>query len=663
MKLNLVLTRDKSDTLLLLTAALLVLAPHALHLPLWISALCLATLCWRCVITLRGLRMPPLPYLLPLVMAAMAGIFSNFHSLLGREPGVAMLVLLLAFKTLEMHARRDLFVVIFLSFFLVLTNFFYSQTMATAAMMAISIVALLTAQLTFQYTGVVPPLARRLRLAGGMFALAVPLSLVLFIVFPRVQGPIWGMPADASGARSGLSDHMAPGTVASIAQSDEAAFRVRFDGPVPPQAELYWRAIVLSEFDGLNWSRLTRQQRRGMDRPKLAVAGTELRYQITQEPTNSRWLFALDVPRSAPDLEGNPVRIGPELELLATYAISQRVRYQLASHPRYRLDEQLDDGALRRYLQLPGGFNPRTRALGASLHGNPGERVAAALALFNRSFSYTLDPPLLGTDTMDDFLFNTRAGFCEHFAGAFVVLMRAAGVPARVVTGYQGGEFNPVDGYLLVRQADAHAWAEVWIAGRGWVRIDPTAAVAPERVQRNLASAIVPTPPFGIAGLAPLINAGFTHSAWLAQLRFGLSALGNGWNQWVLNYTPERQRNTMATLSELLGHVRMAVAAAAIALLVLLAQTLRRRQRQDRIDALYFALCRQLARRGLQRSPDEGPTAYSLRLRAQALAQLGPQRMAAIALFLSLYSAYKYSAERAKPTLAATLQRLLAQSA
>ncbi|HZV64114.1 MAG TPA: DUF3488 domain-containing protein, partial [Telluria sp.] len=264
------LPRDKADTLLLMGAALLVLAPHAGHLPPWVSAVCGATLAWRALITLRGTRMPPSLLLLPVALAAMGGVFSTYHTLLGRDAGVAMLVLLVTFKMLEMHARRDLFVVIFLCFFLVLTNFFYSQSIGTALLMIASLVVLLTAQLSFQFTGAVPPLRRRLWLGARTFGLAAPLALLLFVVFPRIQGPLWGLPGDASAGRSGLSNSMAPGNISTLAQSDEVAFRVKFLDPAPPQRRLYWRGIVLGQFDGRTWTQV--RHPRGAPAPAVTFA-------------------------------------------------------------------------------------------------------------------------------------------------------------------------------------------------------------------------------------------------------------------------------------------------------------------------------------------------------------------------------------------------------
>ena len=659
-----VMSRDKADTLLLLGSTLLVLVPHSLHLPAWVSLLCLATLTWRAAITLGGQRMPSSKLVLPLAGAAMLGVLQTYHTILGKDPGVAMLVMLVAFKMLEMHARRDLFVVVFLCFFLALTNFFYSQSIGMGAMAALGVLALVTTQMTFQYAGRVPPLRRRLRVAATIVGVAAPLALFMFVMFPRVQGPLWGMPNDATSGRTGLSEDMTPGNFSSLAQSENIVFRAHFTDAVPEQSQLYWRAIVLGAFDGRTWTRtrVREQARMAPDSPAgLQARGRALRYDVTLEPLGKRWLYMLDMPRSTPDLGLNGARMTAEGELSSVEPVDQRLRYEAASYLHYTLQggAELPDAA--RWLQLPEERNPRTLAAGRELAAvvDPLARANAVLQRFRREpFVYTLEPPLLGADPVDQFLFDTRSGFCEHYSSAFVVLMRAAGVPARVVTGYQGGETNPVDGYMTVRQSDAHAWAEVWLGNRGWVRVDPTAAVAPERVRRSLASAIPPRPPFGIESLGGLIAFSNDRDGILAQLRYRMSAVNNGWNQWVLNYTPERQRGLVSTLTAGLLNWRSLAMLAALLLVLWGAQTLRVRRRNDPVDALYSALCKRLAQLGHARQSDEGPTAYAARL---ARANFEPARHIAIAKFLRCYSAYRYGPAAPAPDLLATMKSLLAQ--
>ena len=671
------LPRDKSDTLLLLASALLVLAPHTAHLPPWVSLLCGLTLLWRAAITLAGKRMPSSVLLLPLAGLAMAGVAYTYQTLLGRDAGVAMLVLLVAFKMLEMHARRDLFVVVFLCFFLVLTNFFYEQGIGTALLMALSVLALLTCQMSFQFSGAVPPLRQRFLMSARILGLAAPLAAALFFLFPRIDGPLWGVPGDATSARSGLSETMAPGTMANLARSSEPAFRVRFDGAPPPQEQLYWRGPVLADYDGRTWTRARGgashaagappHSQSPLQSPSLSVSGKPVGYELTLEPApnGSRWLFALEMPQALPELDGNLVQVSSAFELTAAFPIEARLRYRMQSFLHYRLQAPALPDDAGQWLQLPGNGNPRALVAGLALRAEPDprKRVVAVLNSFRREqYVYTLNPPLLGPDAVDGFLYGSRAGFCEHFAGSFVFLMRAAGVPARVVTGYQGGDLNPIDGYLTVRQSDAHAWAEVWLARRGWVRVDPTAAVAPERVRRGLDEALPPPPPFGLEGLGRLIRFDPDNHSWLAQMRYAAGALNNGWNQWVLNYSPQRQRDLAQSLQSSLLDWRLPVAVVVLASLLFLLRTLRQRREIDPVDALYSALCARLARMGLARSADESPSMYAARLGSAAAAgRLAPQAAAAAAEFLARYGAWRYAPRMASDRPAATLKRLLSQ--
>lgn len=665
------MSRDKADTLLLLGACMLILAPHAAHLPWWTTVTCSALLIWRGWITFRGNRMPPRWLLIPVAASAMAGVYATYHTFFGREAGVTMLVLLLAFKLLEMRARRDLFVVIFLSLFLMLTSFFYSQTIGAAIMAMAAVVLLLTAQLSFHYTGAAPPFTQRLALGAQIAGLAMPLMLVLFILFPRIEGPLWGLPGDAEGGKTGLSDSMAPGNISNLALSGDIAFRVRFIDPPPPRSKLYWRGPVLGNYDGRTWTPL--QPRTQAIQPIVVrPRGDPVRYQVTLEPNGQRWLFALGLPQAAPQLPGNPARIASDLQIRTRQPVNQRVRYDAASYIDFDLQPNASPDVLRSWLALPPGFNPNTLAFAARLHSqfsNDMEMVNAVLGFFHAGkFSYTLQPPLLGRHAVDDFLFSTRAGFCEHYASAFVVLMRALGIPARVVTGYQGGEINRVDGYMTIRQSDAHAWAEVWIKNRGWVQVDPTAAVAPDRVETNLSSVI---PPRLFGGLVTLDGGSNRLLSKIRGLRQNWDAVTNTWNQSVLNYTSAKQRNIMQSLGfdqagwRTLSAVMLALGAAVMALIAV--PLLRNRQKTDPADKMYQALCRQMATHGCARARHEGPRAFAARL-VSGNSPLAAGQKAAAARFLALYEAVRYGTPgtngangKLSPAATSQLKSLLAE--
>ncbi|MDO9218095.1 MAG: DUF3488 and transglutaminase-like domain-containing protein, partial [Lacisediminimonas sp.] len=453
-----------------------IMAPHGEHLPGWITQVAAGLLVWRCWITFLGERMPPRWLLLPVCLAVMLGVLLTYKTMLGRDTGVAMLVLLIAFKLLEMHAKRDAFVVVFLSFFLILMNFFYSQSVLTTVLMGVAVVLVLTVQISFQYAQHAPPLRKRLQLAGGIVGLSVPLMLVLFVLFPRFHGPFWGMPGQGDTGTSGLSNSMAPGNISRLALSSDVAFRVRFTDAVPPSARLYWRGPVLGHFDGRTWTALP-AGRLPATASGLRTAGTGTRYRVTLEPTGQQSLFMLEMPAAMPQISGQLVRLQPDMQLTTRSVINQRLRYDATSYLDFAYPGDETALSLRDWVQLPAGFNPQTHLLAAQMlrsSEDPEVLLKQVLAMFRQqNFRYTLAPPLLGQHTVDDFLFNTRAGFCEHYANAFVVLMRAMDIPARVVTGYQGGEMNQPGEYMTIRQSDAHAWAEVWLEGRGWVRIDP----------------------------------------------------------------------------------------------------------------------------------------------------------------------------------------------
>lgn len=664
------LPREKADIVLLLLAAAMVLAPHALHLPPWLSVAVAMPLLWRAAITVRGRRQPPLAVLAPLALLGIAAVYACYGSVLGRDAGVAMLALLLALKSLEMHGRRDVFVFVFLSFFLLLANFFHAQGILSAAWMLATVLVLLAALLSAQYGTVQPRLAQRLGLLGRLLALALPLSAVMFLAVPRIDGPLWGAASEGAPARTGLSDSMQPGAIASLALSSEAVFTARFSTPLPPQDQLYWRGVVLGDFDGSTWTRRGAKGRAPAsdNRIDIALEGQPSNYEVSLQASGQRRIFALDVPRSIERLPGNPYVVSSALEVLTVQPITSTVRYRVSSQPRYRLQAGLSFAQQRPWLALPAGSNPRSMAWARALRGHgaqalaPADAIAAVLEHFRRApFRYTLQPPLLGKHGVDDFLFGTQAGFCEHYAGSFVVLMRAMGIPARVVTGYQGGMRNGTDNSLSVRQSDAHAWSEVWLAGRGWVRVDPTGAVAPLRTQRNLEAALPPAPSPLTAWRALAGLDGGAHGA-VAAWRQQWQQAEHAWSNWVLDTTPQRRRAMLDGLRNLPA-TKLALACGVLALLSAMAGALvwwRQARHGDPLDALYAQFCRQQARRGYSRAPHEGPHGYAARL---AAGKATPEAHAAIALFLAIYAAMKYGNASPDEQLRArrSLRRLLTQ--
>lgn len=615
----------------LLATALTAFLPLTPQLPLWLSLASGAALAWRAALTWRQWHLPPRWLLVLMVIAGTAGVFLQYRTILGRTPGIALLVVFLALKLLELRAARDAVATALLCYFLVFGQFLFTQTIPTALVACLTVLITTTALLAAGDDRPAP--GRQLRRAGLMLAQALPFMLLMFLLFPRVQGPLWGIPQDRFSAVSGLSDTMSPGSIARLSQSDAIAFRVQFKGAIPPQSQLYWRGPVMPSFDGRSW-RVAQTLSAYQEVPYMG-RGAPVDYEVTLEPHGKFWLFALELPATLPPDSG----LTGDYQPLARQAVRTRTKYAQRAWPEAIAGESEAPRVLRDALALPKDGNPRIRAIGEAWRTQYGADSAAILAaaetLFNRQLLiYTLNPPLLGANMVDEFLFDSKRGFCEHFAAAFVFTLRAAGVPARIVAGYQGGEVNPVDGYLVVRQYDAHAWAEAWIAGRGWVRVDPTAISAPSRINSNFASAV----PAGEA--LPFLA---RHDlAWLNELRYRLDAVTNGWNQWVLGYNPQRQRDFLTGLG--LGDPDWRSMTAVLSILCgavmlgLTAWVLRNRPRVDPALAAWLTFTARLARRGIAWRSWEGPLAFA----GRAAAQIPPhaERIHEIA---ALYARLRYA--------------------
>ncbi len=542
------LPRDTRDTLFLLAVIAWIAMMQVPHIPWWCSALTAAVLGWRAVLTWRALPLPGWPWRMTLLLITVAATWMTHKTLLGRDAGVTLIVTLLALKTLEMRARRDAFVIFFLGFFTLLTHFFYSQSLLTAAGILIALLGLLTALVNAHMPVGNPSLSKAAWIAGKMALLGAPIMLVAFLLFPRLS-PLWGMPSDGMEGRSGLSGKMRVGQIAELVLDDRIALRVRFDGQPPPQRDMYFRGPVLTDFDGIEWKPLRSAFPAHMElQADLAIAGEPIRYEVTMEPSHHPWVFVLEAGTKAPQLQGLQAFMTPELQWFTRRPISELVRYRAESHTEFRHGPLKPVVALQDQIALPASFNPRTLELARDLRREfgPGPQAAPALveAVLGRlrkgGYTYTLDPGLYGQHTADEFWFDRKEGFCEHIASSFVILMRAMDIPARVVTGYQGGELNALDGYWVVRQRDAHAWTEVWLEGRGWVRVDPTGAVSPGRTgtqQRLLAQ------PGVFATAVGAINPNLGQ-----QMRDMWDAVNNRWNQWVLNYTQGRQLDLLKSM-------------------------------------------------------------------------------------------------------------------
>jgi len=623
------LPRDARDTLFLLCVIGLILLPQIENLPWWCTAITAMVLLWRATLSVQGRSLPSKWWRIALLALILGATYATHRTLLGRDAGVTLIVSLLALKTLELRARRDAFVVFFLGFFAMLTNFFYSQSLLTAFTMLLALLGLLTALVNAHMPVGRPPLMQAARMAGWMALAGAPIMLALFLLFPRLA-PLWGTPSDAMLGRSGLSNTMRVGTIAELALDDRIAARIKFDGGrAPPQSQLYFRGPVLAQFDGREWTALPSWARGAQWTPNLRVSGEPVRYEVTLEASNRPWLLALDAAQRPPEAPGFEVTGTPDLQWIANRPVTDLVRYRAESYTQFQSGPlKRTGGQLQAYLALPPGTNPRTAALAAEMRADPALANANAQAFVQAAlrrlrtggYSYTLEPGVYGNDTADEFWFDRKEGFCEHIASAFVVLMRNLNIPARIVTGYQGGELNGVDNYWIVRQSDAHAWAEIWQEGTGWTRVDPTGSVSPGRIGQTQR---LQSQPGLIAGAF-----GSMSPTLVQNIRAAWEAVNNGWNQWVLNYTQSRQLNLLKNI----GFKAPSLEDLAYVLLYLLVGaslagagwTLWERSRHDPWLRLLGRARARLAKAGLQ-LPDSAPP----RQMAQAAdARFGPAAQA-----------------------------------
>ena len=614
-----------SPRVLLVLAGLLVLAqlPQLVRLPVWLAALGLAPIALRVALLRRG-RSPPSSYwLVPIVIVGGLAIRWRYGYFFGRDPGVALLFLMAGLKFMETRTERDGTLVVCLAAFLAMTQFLYEQSLPSAVLLILTVFYIAFALHALSGTWVrmgesvsmVDVLRPLLRLAGIMVLQSAPLALVLFLVFPRLSTPLWGLPTDV-GAKSGLSEQMEPGTISELSLSDEIAFRAEFaeKSGIPDNSIRYWRGPVLSQFDGRVW--------RSAARPTLGrfapIAGKPIEYLITLEPHQQRWLFALDLPSALPANDnGTPLQgafVTGEQQLLSIPPVVTRLIYRQSSVLSDR-HSGADEIELARLRRLPGSANPRARAFAREQRESSASDLAfvqVVLQRFNReAYSYTLAPPEVGVNAVDDFLFETRRGFCEHYAGAFAFLMRAAGIPARVVTGYLGGEINPASGAMVIRQSDAHAWTEVWIDDQ-WRRIDPTAAVAPERIERGLSAAL----PRG-ERISFLSRAEWS---WLRAAQWRWDAVNHNWQKWVIGFNHERQQSLFEELGwrkpepwQIFGLIAGAFALWGLGYLTW-SQWSPHLRTGDPLERAWLRINRRLARAGLPRAPAEGLLAYAERL-------------------------------------------------
>ncbi|HET6632369.1 MAG TPA: DUF3488 and transglutaminase-like domain-containing protein [Rhodanobacteraceae bacterium] len=612
----------RAFTLLCITVGWTLLM-HAGHMPAWLSMPLALVLLARWVQG-RGRQRPGIALWikLPLVALLVVAIISAYGTLFGRSPGATLAAGLLVLKVLESDTRRDGRSAIAFAFFTLMSALLFDQGLIGSLLVGLGLLPALATLRALQPGAPVGSPRRELLLPAVMLLISAPLALTGFLFVPRLSTPLWGGASGPEQAPTGLADHMTPGNFTQLLVDDSPALRVAFDGPPPPNKERYFRAYVMQRYDGRSWAVVPA---RGL--PAAIQASNSIAYRIDLEPNASRVLPALDVPLEAPP----GAHLSRDHELLVAKPVDSRRSYRMHSALHYRLEPRLGQRERRRDLQLPRGYNPRTHALADAWRTRYGSDhaaiVNAALKLFHDGgFVYTLSPPPLGRNSIDEFLFSTKQGFCEHYSSSFTVLMRAAGVPARVVTGYQGGYWNDFASYLLVRNSDAHAWSEVWLAGQGWVRVDPTAAVRPDRVSLGAAAAA--------GGDLPWYQAG-----WARVVRDQWDLVNRLWNRGVVGFDTLRQQALLTPFGVRhadWGTLAMILALGCTLLLALAgALTLWRRPPRDPLAAAQRRLQRRLARLGIVRGASEGPRDY-LQRAARALPDCAGQLQALSARYLWL---------------------------
>ena len=616
----------------------LALVAHLNSLPVWVLAVVAVSGAMRLLLARRGRAAPPRGVRLVITGLAIGLLFLQFRTFNGLAAGTALLALTAGLKLLETETQRDIYVITLIIYFVGMAALLEGDSFWLLAYL-IGVCWLTTATLLRLTTTLpVPDWRRCLRYAGLILAQALPLALVFWLLFPRFAGPLWHIPEDGHGAASGLSDTMSPGDIDQLALSDEVAFRVRFTGAAPSPQELYWRGPVLHDFDGRTWRRPSSAS---LIAPPLENQGPAYRYTVSLEPNQHNWIFTLDWV-SHWDLPDG--MLNGDYTLLRREPVALPLDVRATSYTRVKSSAPLGGLLRRRDTRLPPGRNPRSMQLADTLrraHPDDLEYVRAVLSMFaQETFFYTLTPPKLGGNAVDAFLFDTRRGFCEHYASAFATLMRAAGIPSHVVTGYQGGTFNRFADYWILRQSDAHAWNEVWIDGRGWIRIDPTSAIDPGRVEHGLSEAL--------SADEPLASRWQRRAPWLADIRLRLDALRQIWRERILLFDQNSQQHLLEWLNipEPDGQKLVLLLTAALTLvLVWLTWQVRREvgpARKEPLIRAYARLCAKLAAVGIARLPHEGAEDYAARV-ARRRPELGP----AVTSLCRHYSSLRYSADPA----------------
>lgn len=609
----------------MLIAQAAVIAPHFTRMPYWIITLWLVCGLWR-VMVFQGRWSYPGRWSKALfVFLGVAGLGFGYGSFLELDPWVGLLIIMFILKLLEMHNKRDGYIVILLGYFVAQTQFLYDQGIPSTLYIYLCVTMITAALVGLNQTRTHLKPLQTFKKATVLLLQSVPLMIALFVLFPRIP-PLWSVPLQSNKASMGVTDRMRPGDIAQLTQSDALAFRATFHGREPVFNQLYWRGIVLSRLEDETWSQEDQRHYRELLRPGLHPSWQDnmellsypVTYSILLEPTNQNWLFSLTMPEVI-NQEG--IGMIRDFRFYSVDEIRTKLRYEVTSWLGYRGDVELAPDWRHRYTLLPEDSNPRSVQLARTVRSNSADDqdyIRNILRMYNLlEFVYTLKPPLLGKNSIDGFLIDSKRGFCAHYAGSFAFLMRAVGIPSRVIVGYQGGEYNRIGNYIEVRQYDAHAWTEVWLDGQGWIRVDPTSAVAPERIEAGLESALKNEASF-------LSNLSFSwmkyrQTLWLTEIRLQLSAIGHYWDTWVVGYTPSMQMNFLNWYlggmdKQKLGFIMLATFFSFLGIVALFVLGKRSHKLLQPVDREYLRFCQYLANQGLVRQVGEGPLHYASRV-------------------------------------------------
>lgn len=625
---------ESTGQLLWLVFAVMVAgAPHLLFVHPWVPVTIVALLTWRIAAATKRWKLPGLAIRLPLTMLGFIAVLFSYRKISGLDAGSALLLVMISLKLLETRGHRDRAVVVFICYFLLFAAFLREQPIWSAAYLLAGVLVTTAALLQTSRTGTVVSAPRVMAMALRLVLQAVPLMVLMFFLFPRIPGPFWALPHAGSKGMTGLANELTPGDITELALSDEVAFRVKFDGAAPAPSQLYWRGPVMNRFDGRTWA----HQKMGIEPQveNLVIKNdSDFSYELTLEPHGRNWLLALETPS---------VWTAPQAQLTAAFQlvnptpVHQRMSYRGRSYtsgvlPGAGIEQDLDTATI-----LPAGSNLKSVEFARRLRtetDSDRDFLLKVLKFFTEEeFYYTLTPALLGLSPVDEFLFSSRQGFCGHYASAFTVLARAAGIPTRVVTGYQGAEFNPLGDYWIVRQSNAHAWAEAWLDGR-WVRFDPTAAVAPERIETGLNE----TMNWRSDSAGNLLRS----NSFISRLAMSWDAVNTRWNRWVLTFGPKSQETMMSIVGiekPSLQYLTIALAISTTIFLIILG-LLQRRSNKPRIDQLqkcYQRLCARTGKISRPRRSSEGPQEY-----ADAICKLRPDLATDLQNLFATYISLRY---------------------